>query len=159
MNSLLDKTSFINSGLRGDCIESKTPLSFVKEQDSVCCPDWCKKQNTIIHGMLVCGASKIYNMTSSLSQRAYAFQKIGKVEKAKALFDLLNRVNYVFGFLFLVSVQGYVNNELYTDYISDEELKCIRENLECEGIDVSCLYECYINPNYNCDELCSRYRI
>lgn len=159
MATLLDKANFINSGLRGDCIETKTPKSFIKQQDSVCCPDWCKKQNTIIHGLAVCGASKIYNMTSTLTQKAYAYQKIGKVEEAKEIFTLLNRVNYILGFLFLLSVQGYLNEEEYKKYISDEELECMKRNLECLGVDISCLYECYINPNYSCDEVCRRYPI
>ncbi len=144
MGDLFNASSLFNLVSSTKCVENKTPLSEIIET-CLCNPYWCTETNEDIKNILICGSYKLYNMTSELNKNVYGLQKIGKVDKAKTIIYTLNRIYMLYCFLALLNIQMYYNNEKFETYISIEELECIRANFLCDGIDISCLYECYIS--------------
>lgn len=115
----------------------------------VCKPDWCYiSKHPIIVEKMICASASVYNLQNTMINKAINFQKLGLEDKVNSIYNFLNRVNHTVFYLCLLFSQVYLNEESYSDYITCEELKCIRDNFLCEGFDIECIYECFDICNY-----------
>ncbi len=120
-----------------------------------CRPDWCTEMaHPIIFEKFFCASLAVTEFTQTLINKAIVFQKLGLVDKINELYSFINRVNHTVLYLSLLFAQVYLNKEDYPNYISETELKCIRDNFLCQGFDIECVYECFEIGNYKRNCIC-----
>lgn len=119
-----------------------------------CKPDWCGFEETIYHKVGQCLSSSLYNIYTTYLDEARCLKEIGLGDKADDIFEILNKLNHLSYFFLLLFIQHNINGDEYEKYISCEEIQCIKEQMLCCGIDVTCLFECINICDYikDCDK-------
>lgn len=125
------------------------------ERNPICfIPDWCIQNYTPLQDMALCLGISTYNFLHTNVRKLSNLSKVGKIDNINEQAKYINRVQYLTFFFMLWYAQYYLNDYDSADhlenYITKEELKCIRRQLECQGVDIECILKCVTVVSESC---------
>lgn len=115
-------------------------------------PDWCRKADEYIRDKAACVGTALYLIQTQTQQLAINYGRLGQKKDVTAVYNRLNKLQYFASLLFGIDIQIYLNKtDTFDNYITCDEILCIKREWHCQGIDITCLLECFNNCGYTND--------
>lgn len=115
-------------------------------------PDWCRIPDKYLIDLGACVGESLSVLQRETMLAAINYGKLGQKKQVNSLYLRLNKLQHFAALLFAISVQIHFNKtDTFDNYITCDEILCIKREWACQGIDITCLLECFNNCGYTND--------
>ena len=114
-------------------------------------PGYCKNINL---EYAYCVSLALYNFYSAKECELTNYQLIGDESAVIDIYNMVNRLNHIVGFLTLARFQANQTKVNIDKLVDCKFLECVKKEFSCLGFDITCIYKCFQVCDYcnNCNE-------